>query len=617
MNPQSWLPGIHHDGSTRYVHHTNGSIGSTVTLTLRTPREAPISRILIRYAPDGEQQCAPMHTSGDDGYTQWWEGAIHLRMPVTNYRFHIITPNESFWLNGEGIHPYTPTDSADFRIIAGYTAPSWTHTSVFYQIFPDRFADGDPQSNVVSGEYSLYGKPVIARQWGEAPLQGGRDFFGGDLQGIIDHLEYLQWLGVTAVYVTPIFTSPSNHKYDVSDYREIDPHFGGNSALAKLSSALHERGMKLMLDITPNHCGSAHPWFQQAVADPNAETAEYFTFHHHPDSYECWLGVSSLPKLNYRSKKLQQEMFAGTDSIMQKWLNAPYSIDAWRLDVANMMGRQGSLQMGNKLGRAIRSELKRNHPQMYLLGEHFFDATTHLQGNEFDGVMNYRGFLLPLQQWIANFANDATEAANWDPSHTISTVGLTTQWQTYLAAIPWQIALQQFNLLDSHDTTRMFSVVQGNMNKMRAVSALLFTYPGIPSVYYGDEVGVQGMRDPDCRRCMNWNTDTWNHDLFEWYRALIHLRTSAPALIHGGYQLLFTGKDTLAYMRETADDSIIIAAQRADDGVETISLQNTDIPDGAHFTEVMSGKTQTVINRALNVHGIAAIGAHIWRMTQK
>ncbi len=616
MKPQTWLSGIHHDGSARYVHHTTGEIGSSVAISLRTPRDTPISRIFIRFAPDGEQQYAPMRKTGENGSIQWWEGELQLRMPVTSYRFHIITPSESFWLNGEGIHSYTPTDSADFRIIAGYTAPHWTHTSVFYQIFPDRFADGDPESNVVSNEYTLYGKPVIAQQWGDAPLPGGRDFFGGDLQGIIDHLEYLQQLGVSALYITPIFTSPSNHKYDVSDFREIDPHFGGNTALAKLSSALHARGMKLMMDITPNHCGSSNSWFQQAVADPNAETAEYFTFHHHPDSYECWLGVQSLPKLNYRSKKLQQEMFAGPDSIMRKWLDAPYSIDAWRLDVANMMGRQGALQMGNKLGRAIRTELKRDHSQLYLLGEHFFDATTHLQGNEFDGVMNYRGFLLPLQQWIADFANDAGNASSWDSSHTISTYGLTAQWQAYLATIPWQIALQQFNLLDSHDTARMFSIVQGNMNKMRAVSALLFTYPGIPSVYYGDEIGMQGMRDPDCRRCMNWDPEAWNHDLLEWYRALIHLRTTAPALIEGGYQLLFAGIDTLAYMREAEGDIIIIAAQRADDGAEAISLQNTGIPDGAHFTEVISGQTQTITNSTLSIQGIAAIGAHIWRMAR-
>src|SRR5258706_129286 len=243
---------------------------------------------------------APLRLIAKDPATCWWEGDIHIKMVRNNYRFLLLTEEGNWWLTAAGMIQYTPTDATDFRILARYHAPAWVYDTVFYQIFPDRFADGDPSNNVRDHEYTCYGKSVVARPWGEIPGSpsgsGAVEFFGGDLWGIIQHLDYLQDLGVNALYLNPIFTAPSNHKYDTVDYKHVDTHFGGDEALIALRNALDERDMRLMLDLVPNHCSAEHPWFLTAQANTDAPSAGFFTFYHWPDEYETWLGVHNLPK---------------------------------------------------------------------------------------------------------------------------------------------------------------------------------------------------------------------------------------------------------------------------------------------------------------------------------
>ena len=240
------------------------------------------------------------------------------------------------------------------------------------------------------------------------------EFYGGDLPGITGKLDYLAGtssssgpgLGVNALYLNPVFTAYSNHRYDVADYDNVDPHLGGNAALAELRRGLTDRGMRYMLDIVPNHCGFMHPWFRAAQADPAAATAEFFTFRHHPDDYECWLGVRSLPKLNYRSPRLREAIYAGPDAVFRRWLRPPYAADGWRVDVANMLGRHGVDQLGAEVARGIRQAVKAENPDAYLLGENFFDATAQLQGDGWDASMNYAGFTMPLWYWLRGFTVD-------------------------------------------------------------------------------------------------------------------------------------------------------------------------------------------------------------------
>ena len=217
----------------------------------------------------------------------------------------------------------------------------------------------------------------------------------------------MQDLGINTLYLNPIFTAYSNHKYDVIDYDHVDPHLGGNEALVKLRQALDKRGMHYMLDIVPNHCGVWHPWFQAACSDPNAPEAEFFTFHDHPVDYESWLGHKALPKLNYRSRELRRRIYNSDDAVFRRWLRPPYAADGWRVDVANMLGRQGETQIGHKVARGIRRAVKETRRNAYLMAESFFDSSAQLQGDEWDGMMNYAGFTLPLWHWLRGFDQGA------------------------------------------------------------------------------------------------------------------------------------------------------------------------------------------------------------------
>lgn len=615
----SWIDSLHHDGSARYVRG-RASIGATVRLRLRAGRGAPIGRVFVRTCPDGEQSLREMAPAADSAACRWWEVDLPLAMPRTGYRFLIHAEGGAWWLNQRGMTRHTPTDAEDFAVLAGFDSPAWLRDAVFYQIFPDRFADGDPDNNVRTGEYQCYRRDVVARGWGEQPKRhaegGGVEFFGGDLQGIAQKLDYLEELGVSALYLTPIFASPSNHKYDVADYFRIDPHFGGEPALIALRQALDARGMRLMLDMVPNHCSSAHPWFAAAQADPHAPTAEFFTFHRHPDQYESWLGVRSLPKLNYRNEHLRDIMYEGRDAVMRHWLREPYRIDGWRLDVANMLAKQGATQLGHKIGRAIRRAIKAENPEAFVLGEHFYDGTPHLQGSELDASMNYRGFTFPLLSWMAGFDMASVWGQGWADTHRLPTASFVAQLRQFASAVPWQIARQQFNLLGSHDTPRALSVMGGDVDRMRVAATLLFTYPGVPCVYYGDEIGMQGWGDPDCRRCMEWDPGAWNAPVRELYRGLIALRRASRALQEGGLQWLPAppgADETVAYVRDAGDDAIVVVVRRERDAAAWLDVDVAGLADGTALREHFSGARAVVAGGRLGLEALPECGAQIWR----
>lgn len=615
----TWINTLHHDGSPKYVSGEM-RIGKTARVRVRADVAAPIRKMFVRTCPDGEQKIAPMTRAADEGVSAFWEADLPLNMPRTGYRFLIQAEDGDWWLSQRGASQATPTDAADFRLLADANFPSWVTGSVFYQIFPDRFADGDPASNVRTGEYTCYGRDVTARAWGERPRKhnegGGVEFFGGDLQGITQKLDYLQELGITAVYLNPIFTSPSNHKYDVADYYHVDPHFGGEQALIELRRALDQRGMRLMLDMVPNHCASAHPWFTDAQANPRAVTAEFFTFHHHPNDYESWLGVKSLPKLNYRSQRLREVMFEDDDAIMRYWLREPFRVDAWRLDVANMMGKQGATQLGHKIGRAVRRAIKQEKPDAFLLGEHFFDGTPHLQGDELDASMNYRGFTFPLLNWLTGFDMASVWGMEWASGARMPTSDFVAQLKDFASAIPWQVATRQYNLLGSHDTPRVLSVVKGDLNQLRAAVAMLFTYPGAPSIFYGEEIGLEGWGDPDCRRCMEWDEANWNGAVRELYTRLIALRRKNSALQNGGLQWLLAQGETLAFMREDDHRRVIVVARRGADEAHTLNLRAAGVADGTVLREFFSGAEHTARDGSL-VLGASGAGAQIWEEIKK
>lgn len=399
-----WLSTLHHDGSERYVSELHPALNATVTVRMRVDPNAPVRRVFLRTFPDGEQHFTPMRRGPTEGAATWWETELPIREPIVNYRFVVEAEDGVWWLNGEGAGAAMPTDAADFRLLADTPFPAWVPESVFYQIFPDRFATGDRANDGLMDEVEYRGARPVRPAWGAPPPVGAPPhtlFYGGDLAGVTQGVDHVQALGINAIYLNPVFHAYSNHRYDVASYEQVDPRLGGDGALIALRNALTRRGMRYLLDIVPNHCGSRHPWFLAAQADPASTEAGFFTFRHHPDEYETWLGVRSLPKLNYTSPELRWRMFDAPDAIFRRWLRPPFGADGWRVDVANMLAQQGIEQrMGQEIARAIRAAVKDARPDAYLLGEHFFDASPHLQGDrppavQFAGQPRHRPDLQP------------------------------------------------------------------------------------------------------------------------------------------------------------------------------------------------------------------------------
>lgn len=604
MVAPAWLGSIHHDGSEKYVSALYPGLGDIIRLRLRASHLAPVNRVILRTFPDGEQSLAVMQRVMDQPPAQWWEIDLPINEPVTHYRF-IIDAGDGLWhYSAAGVSSFVPLDATDFRVLAGYQPPPWLQSAVVYQIFPDRFANGDPGNDPRPDEYEYRGQRPKTYPWDTPPDADAffpLVFYGGDLAGIETRLDYLADLGINAIYLNPVFTAHSNHKYDVADYNQVDAHFGGNPALASLRRSLSARNMRYILDIVPNHCGYWHSWFQNALADPAAVEAEFFTFRRHPNDYATWLGVWTLPKLNYVSRELRQRIYEAEESVFRRWLRPPYSADGWRVDVANMLGRQGPTQIGLEISQGIRRAVKETQPDAYLMGENFFDATGQLQGDQWDGVMNYGGFTHPLWYWLSGYTQGAhgfTElltAAHWPTEAMVET------WHSRLATIPWAIALQQYNILDSHDTVRIRTILKENDALHRLAVAVLMTFPGVPGLYYGDEIGMVDTPGLGARGCMIWDQSRWDRSLLDYHRALIHFRRRSSALQRGGFQVLLNEPETVSFQRDSGDERVIVIAHRSaiTRPASPMPVDHGGIPDGAHFSDLITGEVFTVRNGAL------------------
>ncbi|MCB8918242.1 MAG: glycoside hydrolase family 13 protein [Ardenticatenaceae bacterium] len=613
----NWLNSVHHDGSERYVSTPLPRLEEQVTLRLRAGADAPVRRVFLRTFPDGEQALTPMSRGEAGAPAAWWECRVRVNQPHFHYRFVLEADDGVWFYTAAGPTAHIPWDATDFCLLADYEPPGWLDTAIFYQIFPDRFHNGDPATNPRPEAYEFNGHRPRTYAWGAPPPAGALFplvFYGGDLPGITAKLDYLQDLGVNALYLTPVFTAYSNHKYDVADYDHVDPHFGGDDALVALRRALDARAMRYILDVVPNHCGYWHPWFQAARADASVPEAEFFTFINHPDAYASWLGVWVLPKLNYRSAELRRRMYAGESSVFRRWLRPPFAADGWRVDVANMLGRQGETQIGQEVVQDIRRAVKETRPGAYLMGENFFDATASLQGDQWDGVMNYAGLATPLLAWLVGYEQGAhglaetiTSPVSWP------TAALAATWQQHLAAIPWQIARQQFNVLNSHDTPRLRSRLQGNVALQRLAVVAQFTFPGVPCIYYGDEIGLVDTPELASRGCMVWDEAAWDQEMRAFYQALIRLRRESAVLQRGGFRILAVEADLLAYQREGEDGSFLVILQRSQmpRPAGGLPIAHGGFPDGAQFVEQFSGQTGRVVDGQLALPALPQ-GATLW-----
>lgn len=418
-----------------------------------------------------------------------------------------------------------------------HVAPQWARDAVFYQIFPERFQCGDPSIS-----------PENLSQWNSKPEP--KSFYGGDLQGIIDQLDYIEGLGITALYLTPIFESPSNHKYDTIDYFKLDPHFGDMDTFKELVQRCHSRGIRVLLDAVFNHSGYFFKPFQDVVhRGPESPYYDWFhikgwPFEKEQLCYETFAFVPQMPKLNTQNPQVKEYLL----SAAKYWVEEA-DIDGWRLDVSD--------EIDHEFWRDFRKTVKSVKPDAYILGENWLNSLPWLMGDQFDAVMNY-----PFtRNCIQYFAYDNITA---------------TQFREYIDTILMnhtkQVNEVMFNLLDSHDTPRFLTLSESNKNSLKLAAAFQFTYLGTPCIYYGTEIGMEGAGDPDCRRAMEWNEEHWDQELYEYYKKLIAIRRNSEALRRGSFRWLNSGEALLAFERKTEKDQAVIVINNSPN-VEAFFLQ--------------------------------------------
>lgn len=607
----AWTNQIHHDSSEVYLSDITPRIGDTITVKIRVPINAPIKVLYLRSRPDGEWRRTKMTKIETSDVCDWWSAEMPISMAHNNYTFHCLADFGSFYINPYGISPVDSPDWFNFTVLGDYQAVEWVREQVFYQIFPERFDNGDPSNDRQAGEPSVMGKDVQVRQWGGIPKPWEEtmtvEFFGGDLQGITKHLDYIQDLGVTAIYLNPIFDAETNHFYDIRNFNKVADNLGGDAALIELREAMTDRNMKLMLDITPNHIGFHHAWFTAAQADPTSETAEYFFRHPETNDFEYWLGVPSLVKLNYESQQLRDEMYGKPDSPIRYWLKPPFSIDGWRLDVANMTGNYRQHQLDTEVWQEMRQAIKQENPNAYMMGEYFQDSSPHLQGDGLDASMNYSGFNTPTRRWLGKGDLGVEENKDFGDTTTFPTASLALQWQQYMTAIPYVIALQQFNQIGSHDISRPLWVTDGDKQLVKAGTALLMGFPGTPCIYYADEIGMDGGHDPDNRRCMPWDDREWDTDMRTFHQQVIAIRKQSHALQHGGFQMLYAEGDLVAFQRQSLQEQMIVVAYRGADHMPAITLDmiKANIADGTTLTDLLTNTQYTVTDGLLTLANLS------------
>jgi alpha-glucosidase len=558
----SWKEGVYSDGSSDFLSHTQPALQDRVTFKVRIPVESPVDSVHFWGSQKGTPFLKPMKLDSSCARFRTYRVKKKLEGRVLRYCF-VLLQDGNFWIyNQAGLFDYIPSAEHEFRLLANFDCPDWVYGRTFYQIFPDRFCNGNPELTPRTGQYSFHGHQVIRRDWDSKPLeyQEGRclDFYGGDLCGIEQKLSYLKSLGVDALYLNPIFHAPSHHKYDCQDFENVDPHFGGNQDLEKLMSTCKLHDFRVILDISVNHVGSSHIWFNReerygkkvgAYHDPACMEAEFFI--RSGSQFHQWAGVDELLTLNYLSSSLRDRIYRKEDSILKKWLKKPYEIDGWRFDVGHCMAREGNQEMYREVWGEIRTELKALGANFYLMAEFWEDPEEFLQGDMWDACMNYFGFLRPVRAFLGEKDWFLKSALGKKRGKVTGAATLERSLRQSRAKLPFQIQNLQFNLLNSHDIHRFFHLQPFQFSQHRLCAILLMTYPGVPSIFYGDEQEISGhiRTNEGCRFPLPWNESNESSRGFHLYSVLARFRKQSEVLGYGGYLPLLMEAGIFAYAR--------------------------------------------------------------------
>ena len=627
---------LYSDGSDYFFSPMEPEAGEEVTIRFRTAKDNADHVFFLWNDIRHEMEVASSNERFDYYEIKWI-------MPEDTlvYCFEIISNGTHCYYNKKG--PLTYRDSFfDFRVKAGFSTPDWAKGAVFYQIFVDRFYNGDPTNDVVDNEYIYINEKVNQVQdWGKYPAQMGvREFYGGDLQGVLDKLDYLQDLGVDAIYFNPIFVSPSNHKYDIQDYDYIDPHYGkiivdegevlpeeaedninatkyisrvsdkrnleaSNAFFAQVVEEIHRRGMKVILDGVFNHCGSFNKWMDAERIYENQEDYEkgayvsedspyrsFFKFYDqynwpYNEEYDGWWGHKTLPKLNYEdSEKLYDYIL----QIGKKWVSPPYNCDGWRLDVAADLGQ--TREMNHRFWKDFRKVVKEANPNAIIYAEHYGDCGDWLQGDQWDTVMNYSAFMEPITWFLTGLEKHSDDKRT----------DLFGNGQAFQDAMVYHMSRFQYpslvvamNELSNHDHSRFLTrtnltvgrtnslgpeAADENINLSIMRTAVLFqmTWPGAPTLYYGDEAGVTGWTDPDNRRTYPWGYE--NQELIQYHKDLIRIHKEEEALMKGSLILLKSEQNVISYGRFTEDEKMVVVLNAAFEPVDvTLSILEAEVAE--------------------------------------
>jgi len=625
------------DGTASYVNPPQPAENETITLRFRTAKD-DVDRVRLMTGVGGYDMKKESSSGEFDYYTINWR----LNEEPFRYCFEIQDGDELCYYNKCGTSKEIVA-FYEFVIVPGFSTPDWAKGAVMYQIFTDRFYNGDKTNDVESREYFYigdYSRKVT--DWNKYPdKMGVREFYGGDLQGVIDKLDYLQDLGVEVLYFNPLFVSPSNHKYDIQDYDYIDPHYGvivedggevlaegvtenrlaakyqkrttdiknleaSNQLFIKLVEELHRRGMRIILDGVFNHCGSFNKWMDReriyenqedyepgAFISPDSPYRSYFRFFKeepgnwpYNSNYDGWGGHDTLPKLNYEdSMKLENYILY----IGRKWVSPPYNVDGWRLDVAADLGR--SNEYNHQFWKKFREAVKDANPEAIILAEHYGDPSDWLQGDEWDTVMNYDAFMEPVTWFLTGMEKHSDEAREELRGNADNFVGSISHHMSNMLTPSLQVAM---NELSNHDHSRFLTRTNHMVGRvehlgpkaaeeyvneaiMREAVAIQMTWVGAPTIYYGDEAGVCGFTDPDNRRTYPWGQE--NQELLNFHKEMIRIHKEHPALRTGSLNILSWDENVLAYGRFLGEDRIVAIINNRSELTEvTVPVWRVEVP---------------------------------------
>jgi alpha-glucosidase len=535
----------HHDGSDLYVDR----LGDSVALRVRVA-EGAAAGVAVRYVRDDDVRIVAASFDARADGEDWWRVEIPLRSPVLSYRFLLTGGTLGYgWLNSLGLHGREVSSAGDFRLNAEPGGPDWHLGSVVYEIFLDRFAS--------SGDNHPIPGWAVPRDW-DAPREARtrhREVFGGDLRGIEERLDYIQRLGASVLWLTSFFPANSNHRYDPLTFEHVDDLLGGDEAFASLARAAHARGMRLVGDFPLDHAGSGHEWFVRAQADQTSAERAFFLFDRSEQyGYATWFDYKEFPRFDWRSTELRSRIAA----ILRHWLAA--GLDGWRAAQAASAGRSRGDGAHEQLAQLIRDSVG----EALVVGEYWHDFERELDGRGWHGITNYAGFLRPMWWWLRDPAGNPQmrDVFSTAPAPAYGGREAVDVMREHYAAVPWESVLHSWLPVESHDTPRLRTVV-GPERQLVAIG-MQMTYPGVPVVYAGGELGLEGASDDDSRRTMPWvHEQRWDHALLAAYTKLIALRRSSEALSRGGLRFVHVSDDAIAYARETKSERLLCLAARA------------------------------------------------------